>query len=67
MFCLPVFYWATINTAAILFSADFCNIPRRHFLFQGIFLTQGPNSCFFYLLHWQADSFNTVPPRMPQY
>ena len=26
------------------------------FLLQGIFLTQGSNSCFLNLLHWQADS-----------
>ena len=30
-----------------------------HFLLQGIFLTQGLNSCF---LHWQADSLTTHPP-----
>ena len=28
----------------------------RHFLLQGIFLTQGSNSYFLRLLHWQADS-----------
>ena len=27
-----------------------------HFLFQGIFLTQGSNPCLLHLLHWQADS-----------
>ena len=27
-----------------------------HFLLQGIFQTQGSNSCLLWLLHWQADS-----------
>ena len=27
-----------------------------HFLFQGIFLTQGSNQCLWHLLHWQVDS-----------
>ena len=27
-----------------------------YFLFEGIFLTQGSNSCLWHLLHWQADS-----------
>ena len=27
-----------------------------HFLLQGIFPTQGSNSCLLHLLHWQADS-----------
>ena len=27
-----------------------------HFLLQGIFPTQGSNSCLLYLLHWQAGS-----------
>ena len=27
-----------------------------HFLLQGIFLTQGSNSCLLRFLHWQADS-----------
>ena len=27
-----------------------------HFLLQGISLTQGSNSCLWYLLHWQVDS-----------
>ena len=29
-----------------------------HFLFQGIFLTQGSNLCLLCLLHWQADSLS---------
>ena len=33
-----------------------------HFLFQGIFLTQGFNPC---LLHWQGDSFTIEPPGKP--
>ena len=27
-----------------------------HFLLQGIFLTQGSNSCLLHLLNWQVDS-----------
>ena len=34
-----------------------------HFLVQRIFPIQGSNLC---LLHWQADSFSTEPPRKPQ-
>ena len=34
-----------------------------HFLLQGIFQTQGSNPC---LLHWQADSLSSEPPRKPQ-
>ena len=33
-----------------------------HFLFQGIFLTQGSNPCLLCLLHWQAGSLPLVPP-----
>ena len=33
-----------------------------HFLFQGIFLTQGSNPS---LLHWQADSLPSEPPLWP--
>ena len=33
-----------------------------YFLFQGIFLTQGLNSC---LLHWPVDSFTTESPGKP--
>ena len=32
------------------------NTEVHHFLFQGIFSTQGSNPCLLYLLHWQADS-----------
>ena len=32
-----------------------------HFLFQGIFLTQGSNQCLWHLLQWQADSLPLVP------
>ena len=32
-----------------------------HALLQGIFLTQGSNSCLFHLLHWQASSLPLVP------
>ena len=34
-----------------------------HFLLQRIFLTQGSNPCFLYLLNWQAGSLPLVPPR----
>ena len=33
-----------------------------HFLLQGIFLTQGSNSCLVHLLHWQVDSLPLAPP-----
>ena len=36
-----------------------------HFLFQGIFLTQGSNSSLLSLLHWQADSLPLAPPGKP--
>ena len=32
-----------------------------HFLFQGIFLTQGSNLCLLHLLQWQADFLPLVP------
>ena len=35
-----------------------------HFLLQGIFLTQGTNSCLC-LLRWQAGSLPPVPPEKP--
>ena len=38
----------------------------RHVLLQGIFPTQGWSPCLLRLLHWQADSFTTVPPGKPQ-
>ena len=36
-----------------------------HALFQGIFLTQGPNLCLLHLLHWQVSSFPLGPPGKP--
>ena len=36
-----------------------------HFLFQGIFPTQGSNPCPLCLLHWQAGSPTLVPPGKP--
>ena len=36
-----------------------------HFLFQGIFLTQGLNLHLLCLLYWQADSLPLAPPRKP--
>ena len=37
-----------------------------HFLFQGIFLTQGLNPCLLLLLPWQVGSFPLLPPGNPQ-
>ena len=34
-----------------------------HFLLQGIFLTQGSNPHLLHLLHWQAGSLPSAPPR----
>ena len=36
-----------------------------HFLFQGIFPTQGLNLCLLRLLHWQAGCLPLVPPGKP--
>ena len=36
-----------------------------HFMLQEIFLTQGLNPRLLCLLHWQADSFTTMPPGKP--
>ena len=36
-----------------------------HALLQGIFPTQGLNSCLLYLLHWQAGSLPLTPPGKP--
>ena len=47
-------------------------IPRQEywsglpFLLQGIFPTQGSNSCLLRLLHWQADSLPLSPLGSPQ-
>ena len=49
-----------------------CNFPGStgvgcHFLLQGIFPTQGSNSCLLgLLLHWQADSLPLRSPGKPQ-
>ena len=37
-----------------------------HFLFQGIFPTQGSNPNLLHLLHWQADSLPVAPPGKPR-
>ena len=37
-----------------------------HALLQGIFPTQGLNSCLLHVLHWQAGSLPLVLPRKPQ-
>ena len=36
-----------------------------HFLFQGIFPTQGSNLCLLQLLYWQVDSLPSEPPGKP--
>jgi len=36
-----------------------------HFLLQRIFPAQGSNRHLSLLLHWQAGSFNTMPPEKP--
>ena len=38
-----------------------------HALLQGVFLTQGSNLHFLYLLHWQAGSLPLVPPGKPSF
>ena len=38
-----------------------------HFLLQGIFPTQGLNPCLLHLLHCQADSLLSEPPRKPPF
>ena len=54
---LSVTPWTVAHQAPL--SGEF---PRQeywvgcHFLFLGIFLTQGWNLCLLHLLHWQADS-----------
>ena len=37
-----------------------------HALFQGIFLTQGPNPCLLHLLPWQAGYLLLTPPGKPK-
>ena len=37
-----------------------------HVLLQGIFLTQGLNTCLLHLLHWQTGSLPLVPPGKPK-
>ena len=38
-----------------------------HALLQGVFLTQGSNTCLLHLLHWQAGSLPLEPPGKPIY
>ena len=38
----------------------------RHFLLQGIFLTQGSNSHLLHFLHWQVYSLPLEPPGKPE-
>ena len=39
------------------------SVAGCQFPLQGIFLTQGSNSCLLCLLHWQVDFFTTEPSR----
>ena len=60
--CIVIKSWSTVlwshglKPARLLCPYDFPGkntVVGCHFLLQGVFLTQGSNSC---LLHWQADS-----------
>ena len=48
-----------------------CDFPGKNIgvgcpaIRQEIFPTQGANPCFLHLLHWEVDSFTTVPPGKP--
>ena len=55
-----------IHGLQVPLSMEFSRQGYGHFLHQGIFSTQGSNSCLLCLLHWQADFFTTVPPETPQ-
>ena len=58
--CDPVDYRACQAPLSIGFSGKNTGMGC-HALLQGIFLTQGSNSCLFHLLHWQASSLPLVP------
>ena len=54
-----VWFFAIPWTARLLYLCKFRSKNTGmscHFLFQGIFLTQGSNPCLLHLLHWQVDS-----------
>ena len=72
---IPVPNMISINISAPWTVAGWAPLPMEfsrqecwsgcYFLFEGIFLTQGSNSCLWHLLHWQADSLPIVPLGKP--
>ena len=66
--CVPFFAtpWTVVHKAPLPMDSPGKNTRAgRHFLLQGIFLTQGSNSDLLHLLLWQADSLLLVPPGKP--
>ena len=53
-----------LGSSAIEFSRQEC-WSGCHFLFEGVFLTQGSNPCLLHPLHRQAGSLPIVPPGKP--
>ena len=70
--CLGKFLVCTPWSVALPGSSVHGIVPGKntgvgcHFLFQGIFLTQGSNPHLLCLLHWQAVSLPLVPPGKPR-
>ena len=56
--CVPLFEtpWTVAHHAPLLMAFSKEEYWNFHFLFQGIFPTQGLNPCLLCLLHWQTDS-----------
>ena len=52
--------WTVAHHAPVAFPGK-NTVLGWHFLFQGIFLTHGPNPCLLCLLHWQAHSLPLEP------
>ena len=52
------------SSAHVIFPGKYTGVGC-HFLFQGIFATQGSHLCLLHLLHWQADSLSLAPPGKP--
>ena len=63
-FCGPMDCSLPASSAHGIFQARI--LEWVHFLFQGIFQTQGSNPCLLHLLHWQADSLPLAPPGVPK-
>ena len=65
--------WLFTTPWIVTHQASPWNFPSKntgvdcHFLFQGIFLTQGPNPCLLHLLNWQADFFTLGSPTTKNY